>query len=199
MEQLIKQPPKVEAPFGETRILLHACCAPCSSAIIECLMHNGITPVIYYSNSNIFPSEEYLVRKRECTRHAESLGLEIIDDDYDHDGWRCVAASLADEPERGRRCMECFKYRLTRAAGYARRNGFRVLATTLASSRWKDLAQIDAAGRYACSLFPGVEWWSMNWRKGGLQERRNQLIKQYSFYNQPYCGCEFSFKTLQEK
>lgn len=199
MEQPVKHPPVVEAPSGETRILLHACCAPCSSAIIECLLYNGITPVIYYSNSNIFPLEEYLIRKNECTRHARALGLEIVDDDYDHEDWRRIAEHLEKEPERGRRCLECFKYRLTRAAGYACRHGLHVLATTLASSRWKDLSQIDAAGEFACSLFPGVSWWSMNWRKGGLQERRNQLIKQYSFYNQPYCGCEFSFKNKQEK
>ena len=74
----------IEAPMGETEVLLHTCCAPCSSAIIEALMQNGITPVIYYCNPNIYPREEYEIRKNECTRYAQSLGLEIIDTDYDH-------------------------------------------------------------------------------------------------------------------
>lgn len=183
--------PLTLTPPGE-RVLLHACCAPCSSAIIECMLQNGIRPVIFYSNSNIFPREEYAHRLSECIRYAEENGLEVVEDEYDHDAWKCVAQGLEDEPERGSRCAECFKYRLSRAAKYASENGFDVLTTTLASSRWKSLDQINAAGEYACSLYDGVIWWSQNWRKGGLQERRNQILKERAFYNQLYCGCEFS-------
>ena len=71
-------------------------------------------------------------------------------------------------------------------------HGFPVLATTLASSRWKDLAQVNAAGEAACAPYPAVTWWPQNWRKGGLQDRRNALLKEYGFYNQLFCGCEFS-------
>lgn len=82
------------------------------------------------------------------------------------------------------------------AAAYAEENGYTILTTTLASSRWKDLAQVDIAGKYACSSVGGgkgkVKWWNQNWRKGGLQERRNQLIQSCGIYNQTYCGCEFS-------
>ena len=70
-------------------IHIYTCCAPCSSAIIECLMQHVVTPVIYYCNPNIYPLEEYSIRKDECTRYAQSLGLEMIDADYDHDAWRC--------------------------------------------------------------------------------------------------------------
>ena len=80
---------QLEVPGGADKVLLHTCCAPCSSAIIECLMQHGITPVIYYCNPNIYPLEEYNIRKDECTRYAQSLGLEIIDADYDHEGWLC--------------------------------------------------------------------------------------------------------------
>jgi predicted adenine nucleotide alpha hydrolase (AANH) superfamily ATPase len=72
----------LEVPGGAKRVLLHTCCAPCSSAIIEIMLRQGITPTVFYSNSNIFPLEEYLHRKDECTRYAQSLGLEIVDDDY---------------------------------------------------------------------------------------------------------------------
>ena len=227
-------------------------------------MQNGITPVIYYCNPNIYPLEEYEIRKNECTRYAQSLGLEIIDADYDHDNWLDAVRGLEDEPERGGRCLKCFKLRLLRTAEYARSRGIKVITTTLASSRWKSLDQINEAGHWACSQISSpdyepdtappehevvlerrisavplasakclsnieaamapdpnvceasvcprgavddgrlgvkvvppeneVIWWDHNWRKGGLQERRLQIIKEYEFYNQLYCGCEFSMR-----
>ena len=193
--------------MGETTVLLHTCCAPCSSAIIEAMMQNGITPVIYYCNPNIYPLEEYEIRKNECTRYARSLGLEIIDADYDHDNWLDAVRGLEDEPERGGRCLKCFELRLLRTAEYARSRGIKVITTTLASSRWKSLDQINEAGQWACSQAASPEnevkasppeneviWWGHNWKKGGLQERRLQIIKEYEFYNQQYCGCEFSMR-----
>ena len=182
--------------MGEKTVLLHTCCAPCSSAIIEAMMQNGITPVIYYCNPNIYPQEEYEIRKNECTRYAQALGLEIVDADYDHENWLCEMKGLENEPERGGRCLKCFKLRLLRTARYARERGIKVITTTLASSRWKSLDQINEAGQWACKNIPPddskVIWWNQNWRKGGLQERRNQILKEYDFYNQRYCGCEFS-------
>ncbi len=184
----------IEVPGGAKKVLLHACCAPCSSAIVECLMERGIEPVIFYSNSNIFPLEEYEHRLNECIRYARKWGIEIVHDVYDHDSWRLCAQGLEQEPERGGRCLQCFKQRLLRAARYAQENEFTVLATTLASSRWKNLEQVDEAGRWACAQVEGVSWWAQNWRKGGLQERRNQIIREEAFYNQLFCGCEFSQK-----
>ena len=140
----------IQAPMGETTVLLHTCCAPCSSAIIEAMMKNGITPVIYYCNPNIYPQEEYEIRKNECTRYAQSLGLEIVDADYDHDNWLEAIRGMEDEPERGGRCLKCFKLRLLRTAEYAAGRGIKVITTTLASSRWKSLDQINEAGLWAC-------------------------------------------------
>ena len=224
-----KQKNIIEAPLGETKVLLHTCCAPCSSAIIEAMMKNGITPVIYYCNPNIYPVEEYEIRKNECKRYAEALGLEIVDADYDHDNWLLQMKGLEDEPERGGRCLKCFKFRLLRTAEYARDHGIKVITTTLASSRWKSLDQINEAGFWACDQVTnrylstetsvsvdnphnsrrfstetpvsvdktndGPVWWSYNWRKNGLQERRLEIIKEYDFYNQQYCGCEFSMRN----
>ena len=181
-------------------LLLHACCAPCSSAIVEWLLQHDVRPVIFYYNPNIFPREEYEIRKQESKRHAESLGIRWIDGDYRHETWLDGVCGLEGEPERGRRCEQCFTLRLIEAAKKARELGIRYFATTLASSRWKSLEQIERAGKKAeqvvndsCSSVNGpVEFWAQNWRKGGLQERRNQLLKEYHFYNQQYCGCEFS-------
>ena len=181
------------APGNAERVLLHTCCAPCSSAIIEDMLKHGVRPVIYYCNPNIWPFEEYEVRKNECSRYAEALGLEIVDDDWDHEAWKDYVAGLEDEPERGGRCLLCFRYRLLRAARYAAQTGIGVVTTTLASSRWKSLEQINEAGEWACRQ-AGATWWGRNWRKGGLQQRRQDIIREYGFYNQLYCGCEFSMK-----
>ena len=188
----MKSRSKVSYPFGEKEILLHACCAPCSSAIVEWLLAQGVRPTLFYYNPNIFPDEEYEKRKKECIRHAQLLGLRFVDADYDHVKWLEAVKGLEGEPERGARCLQCFRYRLTAAALFAAENGFRIFATTLASSRWKDLTQIQIAGESAAALFTDLVFWAQNWRKGGLSERRNELIHLYSFYTQPYCGCEFS-------
>ena len=181
-----------DLPLGAHKVLLHACCAPCSGAIVEYLVQQGVTPVIFYSNSNIFPREEYDLRLNECIRYALKWGVEIVEDTYDHGAWQQCTRGLEAEPERGKRCLECFKQRLLRAAQYASAQGFTVLTTTLASSRWKSLQQVNEAGRWACAQVSGVTWWDRNWRRGGLQERRGEIIREENFYNQLFCGCEFS-------
>ena len=243
---------KVEAPLGAKEILLHACCAPCSGAVLECLRDNGIRPVVFFSNSNIFPKEEYDHRLAELRRYGDVMGVEVVEDAYDHEAWLEAVRGLEREPERGRRCEACFRFRLARAARFAESRDLPVLATTLASSRWKDLDQVNAAGLAVTSLrdsqlgqisgfalpvdaapgqiecsdvsisgpagpgtlaetkseralrpqgFAGggapfngssVTFWSQNWRKGGLQPRRNEIIREQCFYNQTWCGCEFS-------
>lgn len=207
---MVKQS-SIIVPEGCTRVLLHACCAPCSSAIVEWLLAHQIEPVIYYYNPNIYPFEEYEIRKNESKRHAESLGIQWIDMDEptpalpggkesnrwetQHQLWRHDICGLEDEPERGKRCEECFYYRLFATARKAQELDILYFATTLASSRWKSLEQINAAGLKAEEMVGGVTFWAQNWRKDGLQERRNQLLKEFNFYNQVYCGCEFSIRN----
>lgn len=223
----MKQTSHIIVPEGLNRVLLHACCAPCSSAIVEWLMMHEIEPVIYYFNPNIYPQEEYEIRKQESQRHAESLGIRWIDDDrraesqepraessYNerHQLWRHDICGLENEPERGKRCEACFYHRLLATARKAQELGIGWFATTLASSRWKNLEQVNAAGlraeqevRNQISKAPHasealwgpreVRFWAQNWRKDGLQDRRNALLKEYNFYNQQYCGCEFSFRS----
>ena len=203
--------PKTSAiiiPEGCTKVLLHACCAPCSSAIVEWLLAHEVEPVIYYFNPNIYPFEEYEIRKNESKRHAASLGITWIDDDYAHQSWLSAVQGMEHEPERGKRCETCFYHRLLATAKKAQELGIPFFATTLASSRWKNLDQVNAAGLAAEKAAnntpngcPGPEplrFWPQNWRKDGLQDRRNALLKEYGFYNQQYCGCEFSLRARQE-
>ena len=216
-------------PQGLKRVLLlHACCAPCSSAIVEWLCAHEIEPVIFYFNPNIYPQEEYDIRKAESKRHAESLGIRWIDGDVrcqmldvgcqmsvvssqwsaSHAEWLEAMHGLENEPERGSRCARCFYYRMLATAKKAQELGIPYFATTLASSRWKNLEQINAAGEKAaedvgCKMLDvgckmlDVHFWAQNWRKDGLQERRNTLLKEYAFYNQQYCGCEFSMRSTK--
>lgn len=193
----MKQPP-ITVPEGLRQVLLHACCAPCSSAIVEWLVAHEIEPVIYYYNPNIYPQEEYETRKNESKRHAESLGLRWIDGDYDHRQWFEAMKGLEQEPERGARCERCFACRLIKTAEVAKAEGIPYFATTLASSRWKSLEQIERAGTWAAQQTGSVQFWAQNWRKGGLQQRRNELLRQYQFYNQRYCGCEFSMPQRED-
>lgn len=220
----LKETPHIIVPEGLHTVLLHACCAPCSSAIVEWMLAHDIEPVIYYFNPNIWPREEYEIRKQESKRHADSLGIRWIDDDrtgscpdrscgYGHEEWLQAVCGLEHEPERGRRCEACFYHRLLATAHKAHELGIPWFATTLASSRWKNLEQVNAAGLRAqnalmdeLNISSGQQnqskldgfprFWAQNWRKDGLQDRRNALLKEYNFYNQLYCGCEYSINHI---
>ena len=176
-------------------LLLHTCCAPCSAAVIEWLLNRDIRPTLFYFNPNIFPLKEYETRKTESIRYATKLGLEIIDGEYQHNVWLREVSGMEKEAERGTRCLICFKIRLLESARIAHERGFKQIATTLASSRWKNIEQITQAGEWAVSQYEGVTFLNKNWRKEGLSERRNILLAENGFYNQRYCGCEFSIEN----
>ena len=172
------------------------------------MLASGIEPVVFFSNSNIVPRDEYDLRLSELSRYCDSLKVRLVADEYNHDAWLDAVlmrnegvdakrqAELAAAPERAERCLNCFKFRLRRAASFATANNLPVLATTLASSRWKSLEQVAEAGEWAVCDEPHLRFWPQNWRKGGLQERRSQIICEQNFYNQNWCGCEFSHKQL---
>lgn len=181
-------------------VLLHSCCAPCSSAILERLLADGYAPTVFYYNPNIFPEAEYLLRKNECVRYCEKLGVPFVDGDYDHAAWREAVRGLENEPERGLRCRACFGERMRATALCAVKLGIARFTTTLAGSRWKRLDQIREAALDAERLVEGAaRYWDVNWRKGGLSERRSEIVKNEHFYNQLWCGCEFSMGHLCER
>ena len=173
-------------------LILHVCCAPCSAAIIEWLLAAKIRPVVFFYNPNIHPQEEYDKRKAELVRYADKQSIEVVDGDYCHDYWLQQISGFEREQERGLRCLQCFKMRLLATAHLARERNITRFTTSLASSRWKRLDQIAQAGHWAAERYEGVEFWEKNWRKGGLSERRIELLYENKFYNQQYCGCEFS-------
>ena len=168
---------KIQTPNGENRVLLHSCCAPCSSAIIECMLANGIRPTVFYCNPNIYPQEEYEIRKQEAIRFVTSQNLDFIDADYDYDHWRNAMSGLENEPERGSRCLKCFTLRLTETARYASEHDFQVFTTTLASSRWKNLEQINEAGQRAASFIPVQSFGNKTGGKAGCKTAATSFLK----------------------
>ena len=190
--------PKLEMPNKEKKLLLHSCCAPCAGEIMEAVAASGIETTIYFYNPNIHPKEEYEIRKDENIRFAEKLGFDFIDADYDKDNWFDRVKGLEDEPERGERCTVCFDMRFERTALYAYENNFKIFATTLGISRWKDLEQINNSGLKAAKRYNGLGFWDFNWRKQGGSSRMLEISKKEKFYKQEYCGCVYSLRDTNK-
>lgn len=183
-----------EVPNGETKVLMHSCCAPCSGPLIEKMAKLNIDLTIFFYNPNIHPKKEYELRKKENIRYAKKLGFDFIDADYDVQNWFARAKGMENEPERGIRCTMCFDMRFERTALYAFENGFNVITSSLGISRWKNMQQINDCGVKAASHYDGVIYWTYNWRKDGGGARMYELAKVENFYKQEYCGCIYSLR-----
>ncbi|MCX6108125.1 MAG: epoxyqueuosine reductase QueH [Proteobacteria bacterium] len=186
--------PRLTPPNGSRRVLLHSCCAPCSGEVMESMHASGIDMTIYFYNPNIHPRKEYLLRKEENIRFAEKMGIEFIDADYDTGRWFDRTKGMEDEPEKGIRCTECFSMRFEKTAAYAAEHGFDVFTSCLGISRWKDMDQINGCGERAAARYPGLSYWTFNWRKQGGSHRMYEIAKREGFYKQEYCGCVYSLR-----
>ncbi len=176
------------------KLLLHACCAPCSSYVLEYLtMFFDIT--VFYCNPNITDKDEYEHRLAElyklCERAPFGKGVQIVDDGYAPDAFFEMAKGFESEPEGGRRCDRCFALRLSRATDYAKENGFPRFATTLTVSPHKNACLINEIGS-AESERSGVSYLPSDFKKRGGYQRSIVLSKEYGLYRQQFCGCEFS-------
>ena len=169
-------------------LLLLSCCAPCSCAVIEKLAGEGRRFTVVFYNPNIRPEAEYRKRRDENERVCRQYGVPFTELEYDNERWCRLTAGLEDEPERGRRCSICFFMRLKRVMEYARDEGYDAVASVLGVSRYKNLAQINQCAAQA-SAETGVAYEEIEGRKGGMQERRGELIKELNLYSQNYCGC----------
>ena len=186
--------PILNMPVMDNKLLLHSCCAPCAGEIMDAVAASGIDTTIFFYNPNIHPKEEYEIRKNENIRYANKLGFDFVDADYDKENWFERVQGLENEPERGKRCTVCFDMRFERSALYAFENNFKVFATTLGISRWKDLNQINTSGLKAAKRYNEVQFWDFNWRKQGGSARMLEISKQENFYKQEYCGCVYSLR-----
>lgn len=139
------------------------------------------------------PQEEYIKRKEENLKICRKYGVPFEDLDYDNSAWLDFVKGLEDAPERGERCKKCFAFRLKRAAAFAKANGFNAFSSVLGVSRYKNLEDVNAIAKDIAAK-EGIPYLDTNWRRGGLEERRRELIGEEALYNQVYCGCVFSQK-----
>ena len=174
-----------------TPLLLHSCCAPCSSACLERLKDKFKITVLYY-NPNIDEEEEYAKRKAEQIRFLQQTGwAEILDCDHDEKAFLEMAKGLEDEPERGKRCYACYALRLNKTAQVAKANGFPWFCTTLSLSPYKNAEWLNELGEKIGGRYE-VNYLISDFKKKGGYARSIELSKEYGLYRQDFCGCKFS-------
>ncbi|MBR6412075.1 MAG: epoxyqueuosine reductase QueH [Alphaproteobacteria bacterium] len=170
------------------KLLLLSCCAPCSIGVITDLHQAGCDFTVLFYNPNIRPEAEYIRRRDENKRVCDELGVPFVELAYDNAVWIEATKGLENEPERGKRCDQCFLLRLKAAARYAKKNGFTKFSSVLGISRYKDFDQVCRAGRLAATEV-GIPYDETNWRKNGGEAKANRLSKEKNLYRQTYCGC----------
>ncbi len=175
-------------------LLLHSCCAPCSSYVLEYLSKYFKITVFYY-NPNISPEDEYLKRKEEQTRLIQEMKtvypVQILDCDYDNSLYEEAIQGLENEPERGSRCTICFRMRLEKTAQVALREHFDYFGTTLTVSPYKNAKLLNEMGRQMENTY-SVKFLFSDFKKKNGYKRSIELSQEYHLYRQDYCGCKYS-------
>ncbi len=192
------------------RLLLHSCCAPCSSYCMEYLREYFRITVFYY-NPNITEQEEYRKRVQEEIRLIEAYNhqaeeweaggpakIEILEGDYDPSRFLDMARGLEDCGEGGERCFRCYELRLRESAETAKKLGFDYFTTTLTISPLKNAAKLNEIGEGLAEEY-GVRWLPSDFKKRGGYQRSIELSKEYDLYRQNYCGCVFSKRTAEKE
>ena len=179
------------------KLLLHSCCAPCSSHVISYLTKYFDITVLYY-NPNISPKNEYEKRKEEQIRLIKEIDkinkIDIIDCDYENDIYEKEIKGLEDEPERGKRCTVCFNLRLSKTALLAKNLNYDYFCTTLTVSPYKNSNLINEIGIELEKKY-GVKWLYSDFKKDNGYKHSIELSKQYNLYRQNYCGCKYSIRN----
>lgn len=181
--------------MGKT-LLLHACCAPCSSAVLERL-GNIFKITIFYYNPNITDKEEYDKRLEEIHKFIEKFKtkykINIIDGRYDKNEFFEMANGLENEPEKGKRCYKCYNLRLEETAKIAKEKKFDYFTTTLSLSPYKNSNWINEIGEILKNKYQ-VDYLYSDFKKKNGYKRSIELSKEYNLYRQNYCGCIYSMK-----
>ena len=190
MEEIIKT-----IKEGST-LLLHACCAPCSSAVLERLGNFFCVSILYY-NPNITDQNEYFKRLKEIKkfvlRFETKYPIEIIDGRYEPREFFEIVRGLEQEPERGKRCYKCYQLRLEEAARVAKEKGFDYFTTTLSLSPYKDAKWINEIGENLQDIY-SVNFLYSDFKKKNGYKRSIELSKRFNLYRQDYCGCVYSIR-----
>lgn len=188
---------QLKASGEKPALLLHACCAPCSSHTLLFLC-DYFRITLYFFNPNIAPESEYIYRKEELIRLVKELGLdvEIISEDYNPAPFYELAKGLEDLPERGERCRKCIGYRLRKTAETAKKLGCNYFTTTLTISPHKDCEFINQYGGQLAEEL-GIAYLFSDFKKHDGYKHSIQLSKEYNLYRQDYCGCVYSRRAKE--
>ena len=182
------------------RVLLHSCCGPCSSSVLEYLTQYFDVTLLWY-NPNIYPKEEFDRRFQTQVELIEKMGLadkvSILAESWKSEDYYRRVKGLEEEPEGGKRCTECFRLRLLETARLAKHYGYDYFCTTLTLSRHKDSVRINTLGEEIARA-AGVSWLPSDFKKRDGEKRSLELCEKYGLYRQLYCGCEFSLHKREE-
>ena len=183
------------------KLLLHVCCAPCSSYVLEYL-NEYFDITVYFYNPNIDDGEEYRYRAEEEKRLLNELPMvnpaKYAEGEYDADKFLKLSEGLEDLPEGGARCMRCYELRLEKSAEYAKENGFDMFTTTLSISPLKNSRALNLIGEKLSEKY-GVDYLYSDFKKKNGYKRSVELSGEYKLYRQNFCGCSFSKKQSENK
>ena len=184
----------IESLDHRPALLLHSCCAPCSSYCLEWLNKYFDITVFYY-NPNIEPQEEYIKRKEEQQRFLTEITtlypIHFLDCDYDHDAFENITKGLEKEKEGGSRCFKCYRLRLEQTAKIAKLNHFDYFGTSLTVSPYKNATKLNEIGAELEKIYK-VNFLYSDFKKHDGYKKSIEYSKQYHLYRQDYCGCHFS-------
>ena len=179
------------------KLLLHACCAPCSSYVLEYLTNYFYITILYY-NPNIYPKEEFDKRYQELSRLIKDLphnnSISLIEGRYDYNEFLNIAKGLESVPEGGERCFKCYELRMREAAKYAKEHNFDYFTTTLSISPYKNSNKLNEIGKKLEDEL-GVKYLYADFKKKNGYKRSIELSREYNLYRQDYCGCIYSKKS----
>ena len=202
-ENFFRKFDKIVGQFGDAKpgILLHSCCGPSSSSVLELLSKYFDVTVLWY-NPNLYPEAEYDKRLETQKQLIDAIAEDGVQAKLLVEPWRSEdyfsrIKGLENEPEEGKRCLECFKIRLEETARIASERGFEWFCTTLTVSSRKDAVAINAIGREAEAKY-GVKWLPSEFKKREGNHRSIILSEKYGLYRQEYCGCVFSLVNREK-
>ncbi|MDD3149472.1 MAG: epoxyqueuosine reductase QueH [Candidatus Gastranaerophilales bacterium] len=179
--------------FNDEKILVHTCCAPCSTYPFENIMEQGLIPVGFFYNPNIHPQNEHDIRLNEFIDYCNKRKYELVVPKSNPNEWFCQIKGLENEPEKGKRCEICFDMRLKKTAEYAKNNGFQYFTTVLSISPHKNANLINEIGKKLEEKF-GVKFLEVDFKKKNGFKKSIEISRQYGLYRQDYCGCIYSKK-----
>lgn len=186
---------------GVPRLLLHSCCAPCSSYVLETLSSDFSITVFYY-NPNIYPAEEYWKRVKEQEEFIRKLPvrypISFLEGIYDTERFYDTVKGMEKIPEGGERCFACYRLRLSEAVREAEKGEFDYVTTTLTISPMKNAQKLNEIGEELCAE-TSVRWLPSDFKKKNGYKRSTELSREYGMYRQDYCGCVFSMKERDER